>query len=98
MPSLELESTHQGVTAAYDGLARFDQIGIQNEGAVCSSLQEILPHCGRQFARELFPECRAKAKAGNQIAVVGGLLDNDNRIAVKVINHLGDEVMKIFPV
>lgn len=76
MPTLELRPTHKPVVTHYDNLAKFDQLGIKHEGAVRSAFQELLDHCGRQFDWKLVPEYRSKGKAGNQIAVDGGLLDN----------------------
>lgn len=76
MPTLELKPTHKVVTAYYDNLAQFEQLGVRHEGAVRSAFQSLLDSCGRQFDWKLVPEYRAKAKAGNQIAVDGGLLDN----------------------
>ncbi len=44
-----------------------------------------------------FSRARRKASIGPQTGV-GGSSRRAGRIAVKVINHLGDEVIKVFPV
>jgi hypothetical protein len=74
--TLELKPTHKPIQNYYASLSRFEALGIKHEGAVRSAFHELLDYCGRQFDWKLVPEYRVKAKAGNQIAVDGGLLDN----------------------
>jgi predicted helicase len=78
MPSLNLKPTHKAVTAYYDSLARFDELGITHESAVRSAFQELLESCARQFDWKLVPEYRQKVKGGKQVQIDGALLDRWN--------------------
>jgi hypothetical protein len=71
-----LKRSHKVVAAYYDNLAKFEKLGIKHEGAVRPAFQELLDHSARKFRWKLVPEYRTKAKAGKQVQVDGGLLDN----------------------
>lgn len=75
MPSLNLKPTHRAVTAYYESLTRFDELGITHESAVRSAFQELLEHCARQFDWKLVPEYRQRVKGGKQVQIDGALLD-----------------------
>src|ERR1035441_4825229 len=76
MPSLTLKPTHKAVSAYYNSLAKFDQLGIKHETAVRSAFQELLEHCARQFDWKLVPEYAIKRKGHADAKTDGALLDN----------------------
>ena len=76
MPSLTLKPTHKAVTAYYDSLAKFAELGIKHETAVRSAFQELLEHCARQFDWKLVPEYAIKRKGKADAKADGALLDN----------------------
>ena len=74
MPSLTLKPTHKAVSAYYDSLAQFAQLGIQHETAVRSAFQELLEHCARQFDWKLVPEYAIKRKGAKSLVADGAIL------------------------
>jgi hypothetical protein len=76
MPSLNLKPTHKAVTAYYEALAKFAELGVKHETAVRSAFQELLEHCARQFDWKLVPEYAVKRKVQADAVADGALLDN----------------------
>jgi hypothetical protein len=73
MPSLSLKPTHKAVTAYYDSLAKFAQLGVKHETAVRSAFQELLEHCARQCDWKLVPEYRIKRKGHADVSADGAV-------------------------
>ena len=76
MPSLTLKPTHKAVSAYYDSLAKFAELGIKHETAVRSAFQQLLEHCARQFDWKLVPEYAIKRKGHADAVADGALLDH----------------------
>jgi predicted helicase len=76
MPTLTLKPTHKAVTAYYESLAKFEQLGVKHETAVRSAIQELLEHCARQFDWKLVPEYPIKRKGQADAKADAALLDN----------------------
>jgi predicted helicase len=76
MPSLILKPTHKAVSAYYESLAKFAELGIKHETAVRSAFQELLEHCARQFDWKHVPEYAIKRKGQADAKADGALLDN----------------------
>ena len=90
MPSLNLKPTHKAVTAYYEALAKFAELGDKHETAVRSAFQELLEHCARQFDRKLVPEYAIKRKGKPDAIADGALLDfdlNETQVSQAIISN-----------
>jgi len=56
-------------------LRQFQNLGVSNEGAVRSAFQNLLEHCGRQFAWKLVPEWPIKRDRAQPLRVDAALVD-----------------------
>ena len=78
MPTLNLKPTHKPVTAYYESLDAFKQIGVEHETAVRSAFQSLLETCGKQFRWTLVPEHSIALPQNRRIRVDGALIDEFN--------------------
>ncbi len=78
MPTLNLKPTHKPVTAYYESLDAFKQIGVEHETAVRSAFQSLLETCGKQFRWTLVPEHSIALPQNKRIRVDGALIDEFN--------------------
>ena len=78
MPTLNLKPTHKPVTAYYESLNAFKQIGVEHETAVRSAFQSLLETCGKQFRWTLVPEHSIALPQNKRIRVDGALIDEFN--------------------
>ncbi len=56
MPKLNLKPTHKAISAYYDGLRQFEELGVSHETAIRSAFQSLLQVSARQFKWTLVPE------------------------------------------
>jgi hypothetical protein len=56
VPKLNLKPTHKAISAYYDGLRQFEELGVSHETAIRSAFQSLLQVSARQFKWTLVPE------------------------------------------